>query len=172
MPTQRTVQQRAFTQEQIEKKLKKTARGELMYDITALSQSVVWNRLTGGATVLSRYKTEVKEKAATAPPSKCTTYTPSQLRTYEPEIEMAYKAGVKIGESVRHGMILLTRTGESDWRIETDEKPTKPIDPRDPDYTRTGIFQTHNCGRCKNGELPCTLGVSPRNCGYLYARND
>ena len=44
-------------------------------------------------------------------------------------------------------------------------------DPRDPDYSRKGIFQTHNCWRCKDGAKSCPNG-NPRNCENLHARND
>lgn len=44
-------------------------------------------------------------------------------------------------------------------------------DPRDPDYSRPGIFATHNCWKCKDGKLPCVASV-PGNCGYPHARND
>jgi DNA-binding transcriptional regulator YdaS (Cro superfamily) len=46
-----------------------------------------------------------------------------------------------------------------------------PVDLRDPDPRRVGIFQTHNCSRCKDGALPCVRG-QPRQCEYLHARND
>ena len=46
-------------------------------------------------------------------------------------------------------------------------------DPRDPDYSREGIFQDHNCWRCKSGALPCVKGKgNERNCDTLHARND
>lgn len=45
-------------------------------------------------------------------------------------------------------------------------------DPRDPDYSRQGVFQTHNCYRCKDGERPCVRGGNPRRCEFLHARND
>jgi hypothetical protein len=48
---------------------------------------------------------------------------------------------------------------------------TKPVDPRDPDHTRQGIFVNHNCYKCKNGTCPCAEGASNR-CGYPQARND
>ena len=48
---------------------------------------------------------------------------------------------------------------------------TKPVDLRDPDYTRTGIFVYHNCSYCHSGELPCKTG-NPNRCEYPYARND
>ena len=48
--------------------------------------------------------------------------------------------------------------------------PPKP-DPRDPDYSREGLFQTHNCWRCKSGTEPCVIG-NPRDCENLHARND
>lgn len=51
------------------------------------------------------------------------------------------------------------------------EKP-KP-DPREPDYSRKGIFQTHNCWRCQSGERPCIKGKgNERDCDSLHARND
>jgi hypothetical protein len=40
-----------------------------------------------------------------------------------------------------------------------------------PDYSRKGVFQDHNCWRCKSGELPCVKG-NPRDCETLHARND
>lgn len=53
---------------------------------------------------------------------------------------------------------------EEKWRA---DKP----DPRDPDYSRSGIFQTHNCWKCANGAKPCVSGSS-RQCEYPHARND
>lgn len=47
----------------------------------------------------------------------------------------------------------------------------EPLDSRDPDYSRTGLFQTHNCWKCKDGERPCVNG-SPSRCDNLHARND
>ena len=49
----------------------------------------------------------------------------------------------------------------------SDQKP----DPRDPDYSRDGIFVYHNCWKCKSGEKPCVVG-NPRQCEYPHARND
>jgi hypothetical protein len=49
------------------------------------------------------------------------------------------------------------------------EKP--PVDPRDPDPTKEGIFVHHNCWKCHDGELPCVKG-NPRACEYPHARND
>lgn len=46
-----------------------------------------------------------------------------------------------------------------------------PLDPRDPDPSREGIFRDHNCTRCRDGKLPC-VGPNPRMCGNLFARND
>lgn len=48
------------------------------------------------------------------------------------------------------------------------------IDPRDPDYSRPGIFAHHNCSRCKDGAdlSRCPTPDSPGNCGYPHARND
>jgi hypothetical protein len=54
-----------------------------------------------------------------------------------------------------------------------DAEPVEtPIDPRDPDYSRQGVFQTHNCYRCKDGERACVRGGNPRQCEFLHARND
>jgi len=44
-------------------------------------------------------------------------------------------------------------------------------DPRDPDYSREGLFQTHNCPRCQSGKFACVEG-NPLSCGWLHARND
>jgi hypothetical protein len=44
-------------------------------------------------------------------------------------------------------------------------------DPRDPDYTREGVFIYHNCWKCNSGKLPCVHG-SPSRCGLPHARND
>lgn len=44
-------------------------------------------------------------------------------------------------------------------------------DPRDDDYTRKGVFASHNCSYCQDGKLPCRQG-NPRQCEYLHARND
>ena len=44
-------------------------------------------------------------------------------------------------------------------------------DPRDPDYSREGIFILHNCWRCQNGAARCVNG-NPRQCEYPHARND
>lgn len=46
-----------------------------------------------------------------------------------------------------------------------------PKDPRDPDYTRQGIFIHHNCSPCRNGKLPCKYG-NANSCGNPIARND
>jgi len=45
------------------------------------------------------------------------------------------------------------------------------LDPRDPDYSREGIFQTHNCWMCDHGRLKCVNG-SYSQCSYPRARND
>ena len=45
------------------------------------------------------------------------------------------------------------------------------VDPRDPDYTRVGMFVLHNCARCKDGREPCITG-NPRQCEYPHARDD
>jgi hypothetical protein len=44
-------------------------------------------------------------------------------------------------------------------------------DPRDSEYSRPGLFSTHNCWRCKNGAELCIRGY-PSRCEYPYARND
>ena len=44
-------------------------------------------------------------------------------------------------------------------------------DPRDPDYSRSGMFQTHNCWKCGDGARPCVAG-GPHRCEYPHARND
>jgi hypothetical protein len=51
------------------------------------------------------------------------------------------------------------------------EQILKPVDPRDPDPSRSGVFVDHNCYRCKDGTLPCVKG-NPRDCDTLHARND
>lgn len=51
------------------------------------------------------------------------------------------------------------------------EKAEAKPDPRDPDYSRVGIFVNHNCSRCRSGELPCKSG-NPNRCEYPHARND
>jgi hypothetical protein len=52
------------------------------------------------------------------------------------------------------------------------QKPT--IDPRDPDYSRPGIFADHNCWKCKDGRdlSRCPTPDHPGNCGFPHARND
>lgn len=47
----------------------------------------------------------------------------------------------------------------------------KAADPRDPDYSRPGIFATHNCWKCSDGAKPCVQG-GPHRCEYPHARND
>ena len=47
----------------------------------------------------------------------------------------------------------------------------KPVDPRDPDPSRPGIFRDHNCWKCKDGQKPCASG-NPHGCEYPHARND
>lgn len=46
----------------------------------------------------------------------------------------------------------------------------KPVDPRAPDQTREGLFQTHDCWRCEHGKKPCPNG-QPSRCDYPIARN-
>lgn len=50
-------------------------------------------------------------------------------------------------------------------------QPKEKRDSRDPDYSREGIFQTHNCWKCSDGKKPCVNG-HPHRCEYLHARND
>lgn len=52
-----------------------------------------------------------------------------------------------------------------------EDAPAASVDPRDPDYSRPGIFATHNCWKCKDGQKPCVTG-NPRGCEYPHARND
>lgn len=49
--------------------------------------------------------------------------------------------------------------------------PTKTPDPRDPDYSRKGIFIYHDCYRCEHGKQKCCDGGT-HVCRYLRARND
>lgn len=56
-------------------------------------------------------------------------------------------------------------------RVETSRERAADLDPRDPDYSREGIFQNHNCWTCKHGALPCRQG-SPSQCSNPHARND
>lgn len=51
------------------------------------------------------------------------------------------------------------------------KEATPPVDPRDPDHSRSGIFVHHNCARCDNGTKPCVQGAS-HQCEYPHARND
>lgn len=53
----------------------------------------------------------------------------------------------------------------------TDHKLTCKPDPRDPDYSKTGIFVYHNCWKCKDGTKKCVNGA-PNLCDYPHARND
>lgn len=48
------------------------------------------------------------------------------------------------------------------------------VDPRNPDYSRPGIFATHNCWKCSDGiDLSCCPTPDrPGNCGYSHARDD
>lgn len=46
-----------------------------------------------------------------------------------------------------------------------------PVDPRDPDPSRPGVFRDHNCWKCRDGQKPCVVG-NPRNCENPHARND
>lgn len=57
------------------------------------------------------------------------------------------------------------------WLDEFEATIRTPRDPRDPDYSRPGIFAEHNCWKCKNGTKPC-VGGNPHACEYPRARND
>jgi hypothetical protein len=48
---------------------------------------------------------------------------------------------------------------------------TPRLDPRDPDYSRSGVFVDHNCYVCDSGKKPCVKS-NPRDCDTLRARND
>lgn len=49
--------------------------------------------------------------------------------------------------------------------------PNPPLDSREPDYLRAGIFVYHDCWKCNDGERPCVRGATSR-CEYPHARND
>lgn len=49
--------------------------------------------------------------------------------------------------------------------------PPAPIDPREDDPSREGIFRSHNCWRCQSGAKPCARGATNR-CEYPRARDD
>ena len=54
----------------------------------------------------------------------------------------------------------------------TTAKPaTPPLDPREADYSRKGMFAYHNCWQCDHGRLPCRQGRHT-DCGNPVARND
>jgi hypothetical protein len=53
----------------------------------------------------------------------------------------------------------------------TSPTHTKPVDPREDDPTREGIFRSHNCWKCQDGAKPCVRGATNR-CEYPHARND
>jgi hypothetical protein len=56
------------------------------------------------------------------------------------------------------------------WKIH-QEPAGQSLDPRDPDYSREGIFVYHNCYRCDSGAKPCVRG-NTNQCEYPHARND
>ena len=41
----------------------------------------------------------------------------------------------------------------------------------EPDMTRSGIFQNHNCNRCSDGAKPCVQGGAHK-CDNPHARDD
>lgn len=49
--------------------------------------------------------------------------------------------------------------------------PHMPVDPREDDPTREGIFRSHNCWKCGDGAKPCVRGA-PNRCEFPHARND
>ncbi len=51
------------------------------------------------------------------------------------------------------------------------KRVAEPTDPREPDYSRSGVFINHNCWRCDSGRKPC-IKNNPRDCDTLHARND
>lgn len=64
---------------------------------------------------------------------------------------------------------------QGDPDADTARRSLEPSeDPRDPDYSRPGIFAHHNCWRCKDGTdlSRCTTPDRPGNCGYPQARDD
>ncbi len=48
---------------------------------------------------------------------------------------------------------------------------SRPVDPRDPDFSRTGKFVLHDCSRCRDGAAACVRG-NPNQCEFPHARND
>jgi hypothetical protein len=54
---------------------------------------------------------------------------------------------------------------------ETEACRAASIDPRDPDYSRPGIFAYHNCSGCNDGKMPCR-NRHPHQCDWPRARND
>lgn len=68
----------------------------------------------------------------------------------------------------------LMKMAEREGKVEKRGQLYFRKDPRDPDYSRPGIFATHNCWRCKDGSEParCPTPDRPGNCGYPHARND
>lgn len=62
--------------------------------------------------------------------------------------------------------------GYDHWKsTEPDDGREPPVDPREPDYSRPGIFATHNCWKCQHGRLTCVT-LDPRGCEYPRARNE
>jgi hypothetical protein len=47
----------------------------------------------------------------------------------------------------------------------------QPLDPREADHSRRGMFAYHNCSRCDHGRLPCRQGQH-NTCSNPVARND
>jgi len=59
----------------------------------------------------------------------------------------------------------------ADARFEAEAEAREMERAMGPDYSRKGIFQTHSCAYCRDGELPCKQGGAHR-CDNPRARND
>jgi len=72
----------------------------------------------------------------------------------------------------RHAKIVHKRlAARRKSRLVYDKERRTIVDPRDPDYSRIGMFVLHNCARCDDGKKPCVIG-NPSQCEYPHARND
>lgn len=58
----------------------------------------------------------------------------------------------------------------SGWSEDYPDPEDDHAEMRD-DPSKSGIFRSHNCWRCSDGEKPCVNGA-PNRCAYPYARND
>jgi hypothetical protein len=70
---------------------------------------------------------------------------------------------------LRNAIADLTQILEEIERADTSQ--CVPVDPRDPDPSREGIFRFHTCWRCRDGKLKCAQG-NPHQCSLPHARND